>query len=74
MANDLVLIFLRSAECICLNDIVMDNQETDVVTNPHDQFFRQSMANKRVAREFLFVAHQQTRWLYLSAIGASISA
>ena len=31
----------------------MDNKDSDAITNPHDQFFRKSMENKRVAREFL---------------------
>ena len=29
------------------------NKKTDVITNPHDQFFRESMKDKRVATEFL---------------------
>jgi len=32
----------------------MKNKNTQtIVTNPHDQFFRDSMKNKRVAKEFL---------------------
>lgn len=31
----------------------MNHQTSDVITNPHDQFFRQAMKDKRVANEFL---------------------
>lgn len=31
----------------------MSSKTTDVITNPHDQFFRESMKDKRVATEFL---------------------
>jgi len=30
-----------------------NNKDSDIITNPHDQFFRKSMENTRVAREFL---------------------
>lgn len=31
----------------------MSKKTTEIVTNPHDQFFRESMKDKRVAKEFL---------------------
>ena len=31
----------------------MNNKKSEVITNPHDQFFCSSMADKRVAQEFL---------------------
>lgn len=33
----------------------MSKKNSELVTNPHDQFFRQAMQDKRVATEFLKV-------------------